>query len=213
MFTGDYDPDDIFVSAAHAGIHQGVKAEHLDKVWRIDIEQANDTLYITTQRSVRTSDPKLSRNYRTNDRMLRYKRIDEYFYMDIFFATEKSGKSTRQNICCQLFVTDRGFIYFVPMKSRFDGLQAVKPFAKQIGAQEAIISDSSKEQKSKELQQFLTEIGSTLRLLEENTPWSNKAELYIGIIKEAVRKEMKESDCPLSLWGYCLERRVRIHKL
>ena len=37
MFTGDYDPDDIFVSAAHAGRHQGVKAEHLAKVWRIDI--------------------------------------------------------------------------------------------------------------------------------------------------------------------------------
>ena len=48
MFTGDYDPDDIFVSAAHAGRHQGVKAEHLAKVWMIDIEQSKDTLYITT---------------------------------------------------------------------------------------------------------------------------------------------------------------------
>ena len=44
MFTGDYDPDDIFVPAAHAGRHQGVKAEHLAKVWRIDIEQAKDNL-------------------------------------------------------------------------------------------------------------------------------------------------------------------------
>ena len=108
MFTGYYDPDDIFVSAAHAGRHQGVKAEHLAKFWRIDIEQAKDTLNITTQRSVRTSDPKLSRNYGTNDRMLRYKRIDEYFYMDTFFATAKSGKSTRQNICCQLFLRIEG---------------------------------------------------------------------------------------------------------
>ena len=106
MFTGDYDPDDIFVSAAHSGRHQGVKAEHLAKVWMIDIKQAKDTLDITTQRSVRTSDSKLLRNYRTHDRILRYKRIDEYFYMDTFFATENSGKSTRQNICCQIFVTD-----------------------------------------------------------------------------------------------------------
>ena len=65
----------------------------------------------------------------------------------------------------------------------------------------------------KELQQFLTEIGSTLRLLEDTTPWVNKVELYIGIIKEAVRKDIKESDCPLSLWDYFLERRVRIHNL
>ena len=70
MFTGDYEPDDIFVSAAHAGRHQGVKTEHLAKVWRIDIEQAKNTLDITTQRSVRTSHPKLLRNYGINDRML-----------------------------------------------------------------------------------------------------------------------------------------------
>ena len=106
--------------------------------------------------------------------MLQYKRIDEYFCMDTFFATAKSGKSTRQNICCQIFVTDRGFIYVVPMKSISDVLQAVQQFAKEIGAPEAIIAESSKDQKSKELRQFLTEIGSTLRLLEENTPWAKK---------------------------------------
>ena len=133
--------------------------------------------------------------------------------MDTFFATAKSGKSTRQNICCQIFATDRGFIYDVPMKYRSDVLQTVKQFSKEIGAPEAIIADPSKEQKSKDLRQFLTAIGSTLRLLEENTPWANKAELYIGIIKEAVRKDMKELNCPLPLWDYCLERRVCIHNL
>ena len=30
--------------------------------------------------------------------------------------------------------------------------------------------------------------------LEEGTPWSNKAELYIGLIIEAVRKDMHESN-------------------
>ena len=50
-------------------------------------------------------------------------------------------------------------------------------------------------------------------MLEEGTPWANKAELYIGIIKEAVRKDMKESNCPLPLWDYCVERRVRINNM
>ena len=36
---------------------------------------------------------------------------------------------------------------------------------------------------------------------------------YIGIIKEAVRKDMKESDCPLVLWDYCVERRAQINNL
>ena len=51
------------------------------------------------------------------------------------------------------------------------------------------------------------------RALEEGTPWSNKAELYIGLIKEAVRKDMCESNSPLCLWDYCVERRARINNL
>ena len=39
------------------------------------------------------------------------------------------------------------------------------------------------------------------------------AELYIGIIKEAVKKDMKESSCSLPLWDYCVERRVRINNM
>ena len=56
-------------------------------------------------------------------------------------------------------------------------------------------------------------IGTTLRALEEGTPWSNKAELYIKLMKEAVCKDMKEAHCPLSFWDYCLERRVQIYNL
>ena len=52
-----------------------------------------------------------------------------------------------------------------------------------------------------------------LRALEEGTPWANKAELYIGLIKEAVRKDMRESNSPLVLWDYCTERRARINNL
>ena len=46
---------------------------------------------MTFQTSVRTQDPTLSRNYGTNDRVLRYKRIKDYFFMDTFFATKKGG--------------------------------------------------------------------------------------------------------------------------
>jgi hypothetical protein len=49
--------------------------------------------------------------------------------------------------------------------------------------------------------------------LEEGTPWANMAELYIGLLKEAVRKDMKEQDSSMVLWDYCIERRARIHNL
>ena len=89
--------------------------------------------------------------------------------MDTFFATRKGGTSSREHICCQLFVTDKGFVYVVPMKKRSEVLLAVKQFAKEIGAPEAIISDAAREQKSQELRKFCTEIGTTLRVLEEGT--------------------------------------------
>eukprot|EP00957_Ditylum_brightwellii_P125040 9531254-Ditylum_brightwellii.AAC.1 len=52
-----------------------------------------------------------------------------------------------------------------------------------------------------------------LRVLEEGTPWANKAEFYIGLTKEAVQKDMKESGCPLALWDYCVRQRVHINNL
>ena len=69
------DLDDLMVSAVHGGRHKGVTPSELAKLWRIDVNTASKTIDITSQRSVRTSNPKLSRNYGTNDRMLRYKHL------------------------------------------------------------------------------------------------------------------------------------------
>ena len=204
---------DEVMAAATAGNPSGVSPEHLSKIWCISHEDAKRTIETTTQYAVRQEDPTLSRNYGTKDRMLRYKRIKEYFFMDTFFATKKGGKSSRGNTCCQLFVTDKGFIYVVPMRRKSEVLQAVKQFTKEIGAPDAIVADMSGEQMSGEMKRFIDSIGTSLRALEEGTPWSNKAELYIGLIKEAVRKDMREVNSPMAFWDYCVERRARINNL
>ena len=90
---------------------------------------------------------------------------------------------------------------------------ALKQFAKEIGAPTAIVADMSGEQMSNKIRNLCNEMGTSLRALEEGTPWSNKAELYIGLLKEAVRKDMRESDSPLAFWDYCVERRARINNL
>ena len=205
--------DDLMVSAVHGGRHQGIKPSDLAKLWRIDEDTAAKTIDITSQRSVRTDNPKLSRNYGTNDRMLRYKHLKHHFFMDTLFATSKADKSSRGNTCAQLFVTDKGFVYIVPMTKESDVLQAVKQFVKTIGAPDAIICDAARAQKSDKVRQFCSDDGTTLRILEENTPFANKAELYVGIIKEAVRKDMKEAGSSLVFWDYCIERRARINNL
>ena len=205
--------DDLFVASTTATPSRGVDAKHLAKIWRIDLETAEKTIELTTQRVKRSEGDRLSRNYGTSDRMLRYKRLDKYFFMDTFFATKNKGKSSRGHVCCQLFVTDKGFVYVVPMKSKSEVLQAVKQFAKEVGAPDAIISDAAREQKSTDLKKFCQSVGTSLRILEEGTPWSNKAELYIGIMKESVRKDMKDSGAPLPFWDYCVERRARVHNM
>ena len=45
-------------------------------------------------------------------------------------------------------------------------------------------------------------VGMMLHAQEEGTPWVNKAELYIKLIKEAVWQDMRETNSPLWLWDY-----------
>ena len=91
--------------------------------------------------------------------------------------------------------------------------QAIKQFTKEIGAPDAIVSDMAKEQLPQEVKHFCNLIGTTRRALVEGTPWSNPAELYIKLMKEAVCKDMQEMDSPMVLWDYCLECQVRIYNL
>ena len=97
------------------------------------------------------------------------------------------------------------------MKKKSEVLLVIKQFAKEIGAPDSFVADMSGEQMSSEVKKCCNDIGSTLRALEEGTPWSNKAELYIGLIKEAVRKDMHKLNSPLCFWDYCVERRARIN--
>ena len=99
--------DEFFSHSTNASRPRGVTPEHLSKIWHISQEDAKRMINMTTQTSVRTQDPMLSRNYGTNDCMPHYKHIQDYFFMDTFFATKKGGRSSRGHTCCQLFVTDK----------------------------------------------------------------------------------------------------------
>ena len=76
----------------------------------------------------------------------------------------------------------------------------------EIGAPQAFAADMSGEQMSHEVKKFCNDIGTTLHALEEGMPGSNWVELYIGLLQKAVQKDLQESDAPMCLWDYCLER-------
>ena len=76
------------------------------------------------------------------------------------------------------------------MKWESEVLAATKQFAKDVGAPDAIVCDMASKQLSSGVKLFCNAMGMMLRALEEGTPWLNIAELYIKLMKEAVRKDM-----------------------
>ena len=47
-------------------------------------------------------------------------------------------------------------------------------------------------------------------MLEGSTQWANRAELYVGLFTEAVRKYMIQENSLLVFYDYCAERRAAI---
>ena len=91
-FLGDFDFYEITESVDYAKTWKRLSAEHLSKVWRINMESSQKTTNVTAQRGVSTDKPKLTRNLSTGPRMLRYKSISEFLFIDNLFVTNKSGK-------------------------------------------------------------------------------------------------------------------------
>ena len=200
------------VSAMSAGTPRGPSAATLSKLWLISEPLAEKSLEQNTQLCRHNADNVMSRQFTTNDRMLRYRRLQSAFFTDTMFATPKA-KSTRGFTCCQVFVSDKGFVSVYPMKSQEEFQTALHWFCKQVGVPVSLIVDAHRAQMSKGVRRFCDQVGTTLRILEKGTPWANRAELYIGLLKEAVRKDMHASHSPMVLWDYAIERRAAIHNL
>ena len=165
--------DDVstaFVSDSHAENPTGVTLEILAKVWRIYNATAKRATNFTTQLARQDVNTSLSRNFVTNDRMLRYRRITLLFYTDFFFVTKKrfqrKAMSTRGFTCMHLFSLDKGYVFVVPIHSASEFPNVLRLFAKEVGVPMYLIADPHPSQKLKEVRHFYHKIGTTLRLLE-----------------------------------------------
>ena len=99
----------------------------------------------------------------------------------------------------QLFVSDKGYLAVYLMERKSDLRDSLHQFCKEVGVPEILVVDSSGEQTSNAVKRFYIQVGTTLHLLEENTQWENRAELYIGLLKESIRKDLRESHCQMVL--------------
>jgi hypothetical protein len=99
------------------------------------------------------------------------------------------------------------------MKKQADYFLALKQFAKDVRVPNLLVCDPHPAQTKQEVGEFCTRIGTTLKVLEAETQWENRAELYIGLTKEATCKDMQMTFLPLVLWDYCMERRALIFQI
>ena len=82
-----------------------------------------------------------------NDRMLQYPRITKDLSMYTFFASDKSGKSSRGYLCFQVFATRFGHIMGIPMidKKEYNVSNAMNIYFKEIGVPLDLIADGARE--------------------------------------------------------------------
>ena len=64
------------------------------------------------------------------------------------------------------------------------------------------MADGVKEQVKGEVLKLCHQMGYEICELEQGTSYSNRAERYVGILKEKVLREMKRTKSPMELWDY-----------
>ena len=79
------------------------------------------------------------------------------FYTDMIFALKH--KSKRQYTCCQVFVSDKGFLAVYPMKSQEEFQMALHWFCKEVGVPVSLVVDAHRSQTSHEVRQFCDQVG------------------------------------------------------
>lgn len=72
--------------------------------------------------------------------------------------------SQRKNKHMQLFVSDTGFMFVYPMKSKSEIPDAVKAFAKEIGVPVSLILDPEGTQKSNKLDKIAKDMGVQIQI-------------------------------------------------
>ena len=180
----------------------GLSAETLARNWNIPVERAKRTLTVTTQRGIRSRPDVLTRRFKTNDRMLRYNRLNTNMFTD---TMEAGTLSRRQNQYAQVYVVPPNWTKAYAMRTKGDAHHTLSQLLHDIGVPEKMVMDGSKEQTLGEFRKKLRDAGCYVHQTEPYTPWSDRAELAIRELKRKTQRQLLKSRCPKRLWDDCLE--------
>ena len=179
--------DKCFVSAVTSTSHGPLSPEILAKNWNIPLERAKQTLLVTTQRGIRSRPTTLTRRFKTNDRMLRYNRLNTTMFTD----TLQSGTlSRRQNLYAQAYVIPPNWTKAYAMKTKGDAHHTLSSILRDVGAPDTLVMDGSKEQTLGEFRKKCRDAGVHVHQTEPHSPWQDRAELTIRELKKKTDRAM-----------------------
>ena len=199
------------ISALSSAAKPRIDPALLARRWGIGLEAARKTLDRTTQRVIRTvSDPALSRRFRTNDRMLRYRRLPHTLFSDTLITKKKSR---RGNLYCQVFVSAQGWKRAFPMKAKSEAHEALSLLFQRDGAPPEMVLDGAREMVDGDFSKKLRQAQVRQKQIEPDTPFQNAAERGIKDLKNGVARDMLSKRSPIRLWCDCIERQAYVQSL
>ena len=185
-----------------------ISPETLASKWNIGLEAAKRTLKATTQRGIRSSaNPSIARRFRTNDRQLRYNRLNTDLFTDTMFSTVKSS---RGNTCGQVYSNDLEWTRFFPMTSKSMAHESLDLLFKRDGVPRALISDGAHELVQGQFRKKARAAGCHCKETEPHSQFSNRSEGCVREVKRSTRRAMLRTPAPHRLWDYCAELQASI---
>jgi len=173
--------------------------------WGISLVEAVSTLKATTQKFIRSVLHSIERRFRTKNVALQYNHLKCRLYSNTFFS---GIKSSLQNTCAQVFVTDFGYAKFSLMKSKEEASYALKELIQDIGIPSELHTDGAKELTMGTWKQVCRDWGIKTTTTEKNSPWQNRTDVEIRELKRHVRRFMSRFNTPFQLWDFCCQYTV-----
>jgi hypothetical protein len=178
-----------------------ISAEALSNNWKIGLETAKRTVDVTAQCGVRSVEhSSITRQYRTNDRMLRYNRLNCNLFSDTMFSTVMSRCHFT---CAQVYTNKFEWTQLYPMKSKKDAHETLSALFVESGVPQVLITDDAPELVKDEFRRKALEAGCQTKVCEPYSPWQNRAEGSIRELKRGIRKDMLSESSPKKAWDCC----------
>jgi hypothetical protein len=149
----------------------------------------------------------LTKQYKTDERQLRYLRLPVTFFTEKMYSTILSRQ---KNKAAQIFCTDFGFLRAFPMKLESEAHDGLSLIFHSDGVPNIMVMDGAKAQTEGELRRKLRDAGCHIKQTESHTQSSNMGEGGVRELKRGVGWQILHSGCPKRLWDDCIIREAYV---